>query len=235
MKYPYPLGRNVNPFDYRDFNLRQWAFREKTTVTESDWKFPASSLDQLETPHCVGFAIAGFRINLPTFTPQTNDDGHKYYYKCKEYDGQPLMENGSCSRSAAKTMVFYGMINAYAFATDMETLKWWLLNRGPLIVGTSWTMDMFTPDKDNIIHYTGVEVGGHEYILNAYKPNLYRIHNSWNDAWGINGEAWIPEDELTALFNHSGDALTAVELDPTIPIPDPKNPGCLSKVAGLFK
>lgn len=238
MKYPYhPLGRNQNPFDANDYNLRDFIPRMVSLETESDWKFPAPSLDQKNTPHCVGFAGANFRVNYPTFTPQTNADGDKYYYKSKEYDGQPLQENGSCGRSLAKALVYYGVIQAYAFALDIPTLDYWLLNKGPIMVGTVWTMDMFSPDADNVIHCTGSEAGGHEYLLNAKKPGWKRIHNSWSDSWGIKGEAWISDEEFEKIFSYNGDALTAVELDnDPIPTPDPapENPGCLSALKKLW-
>ena len=229
------LGRVKSPFDENDYNLRDFIPRMISTVTESNWQYPAESLDQKDTPHCVGFSIANFGINLPTFTPYKNADGDKFYYKCKEYDGQPGMENGSCSRSAAKTMVFYKMISAYAFALEMQTLKYWVLNKGPVIVGTIWTNDMFIPDEGNVIHPTGDNAGGHEYILNGFKDGFYKIHNSWGDAWGLGGEALISELDFEKLFAYDGEALTAVELDPANPPPINENPGCFTVIGKLWK
>jgi len=243
MNYPYPLGRNQNTYDPKDLLLREMILRVPTDIVDMEWDYPGPATDQGVTPHCVGFAGANFLINLPTFTPQTNADGDRYYYKSVEYDGNPNSENGSTSRSLAKTLVFYGAINAYAFIYDQKTFDFWLRTKGPIICGTNWTEGMFFPDVNYIIHTTGNVVGGHEYEVNAIRGDdtygLYRIQNSWGDGYGDHGAVWIPKKEFWDNFKYGGDALTAIELDPVIPLPEPdpepEKPGCLSKIVGLFK
>jgi hypothetical protein len=115
-------------------------------------------------------------------------------------------------RSGAKVLMNEGRISAYAFARNLHDIKWWLLNRGPIIMGTIWTVDMFTPNADNIITIGGEVVGGHAYLINEWRSDNYiGILNSW-DGWGKNGKAYISADHLERLFTYQGEALTAIEL-----------------------
>lgn len=170
--------------------------------------------DGIGVHNCVGFSIANFGINAPVETHYTNDDGHKFYYDAKEFDGEPKQENGSTIRSAAKVMRKYGQIDNYAFAPDMETIRWWVLNKGPMVVGTIWTASMLKPDEDYVIKPDSNIVGGHAYVLNSYDESGYfGIQNSWGSEWGFNGKAYIHEDDFRKLFMRGGEAIAAVELD----------------------
>ena len=210
----FPLGRYPSPFDPRDFNLA--AFKPKltiTTVTEREWAFNSLPLNQEATNHCVGFSGADFGINDPIQDNYTDADGHRFYYMCKVFDGDPTGEMGSNIRSIAKTLRQEGRIDAYAFASDMATIKYWLLNRGPLIVGTIWTDAMFNPDANGVIEVGGTVVGGHAYVLNKWtKDNFIRIQNSWGLNWGINGQGYISAANFEKIFRYGGEAVTAVEL-----------------------
>ncbi len=208
------FGRNQSPHDPRDYNLKWFIPRGEQLPKEKMWDFPADSLDQGETPHCVGFSMAGFGINLPTYTPYTNKDGHKFYYLCKIEDGEPELENGSTLRSAAKVLQNTGAIEAYAFARDKQTILWWLRNRGPIIMGTLWTDTMMEPGEGNILDTSGHFLGGHAWIANGIREDDYiRGQNSWGEPWGDNGAFYIHIDDFMELFSYGGEALAAVELE----------------------
>lgn len=210
------FGRIPSPHDPRDYNIRN--FIPKGAMLEplasKKWDFPMEALDQGETTHCVGFSMADFGINYPTFTLYENEDGHEFYYKCKEVDGNPNSEEGSYIRSAAKVLKDIGAIEGYAFATKLEAIKWWLLNKGPIIAGTLWTEGMMEPDENNVIETTGEILGGHAYVLNEWREDDYiGIQNSWGPSWGDNGKAYIKAEEFIAIFPYEGEALAAVELE----------------------
>jgi len=210
------MGWNPSPFDPKDFTLGDFIpqFPMSLSLIRSKyWDFPVDSLNQDDTPHCVGFSIADFGINLPTYTSYTNEDGHDFYYKCKIKEGHPGEENGSNLRAAAKVMKDAGRINAYAFANKVDSIKWWLLNKGPMIAGTVWTTDMYETNENFVIKPTGSRVGGHAYLLNGYTSDGYiSIQNSWGNDWGLNGKAYIHEDDLAQLLRQGGEVITAVEL-----------------------
>jgi hypothetical protein len=234
----FALGRNPSKFDARDYRLGDFMPKLATNVfvaPDTKWEFLSAPLNQGDTPHCVGFSIGDFGICLPVQDFLTNKDGHNFYYACKIIDQEPNQENGSNIRSAAKVMQQNGMIETYAFASSINEIKWWLVNKGPMVIGTTWTNDMFSPDSDNIIHITGGEAGGHAYLINEVRNNsLFGIQNSWGDNWGINGKAYIPISEFTTLFRNGGEAISAVEL--SAPISQPKRwSGCLNALISLAK
>ena len=213
----YPLGRLPSPFDIRDYNLATFipygASMFTTEKTEMAWDFPTISLDQDNLPHCVGFSLAHFGINSPINTMYTKQDGHDFYYKCKFIDQRPYVEEGTYIRSGAKVLMNEKRIDAYAFARNLHDIKWWLLNRGPLIMGTIWTVEMYTPDKDNIVRIGGEVMGGHAYLINEWRSDNYiGIQNSWGEYWGDKGKAYISAEHLERLFSYQGEAMTAIEL-----------------------
>ena len=211
----FGMGRLPSPFDARDYTLGD--FIPKLTmriVTNKLWEFlEPEPLNQESTPHCVGFSMANFMINLPTYNKKTNEDGHRFYYLCKVQDGDPEAEDGSNLRSACKVLKNLKRINGYAFASNIAQVKYWLLNKGPLIAGTVWTEDMFKPDYNNIIHPTGTVAGGHAYLLNEWTKDGYiGIQNSWGNLWGKSGKAYIKDTDFAELLRQGGEALASVEL-----------------------
>jgi len=238
MTFSRPMGRKPSPFDARDYNLANFmpkGIGKLSLVTEMEWNFPLAPLNQGYTNHCVGFGGAGWGINEPISDNYLDEDGHKFYYLCKIVDGEPENEDGSYVRSIAKVLKNVGRVDAYAFASDMASIKWWLLNRGPLIVGTVWTSGMFTVRPDNTVDISGTPQGGHCYVLNAYrKDNYIRIQNSWGFDWGIDGQAWIAAADFEQIFRYGGEAMTAVEL-PLGVEPTPSNGCVIGLLEQLFK
>lgn len=216
MTYNYNFGRIPSPFDGRDYNLRSFIPRANSLkiIGSKKWEFWGEPLDQGETPHCVGFSMANFGINEPVNTPYLNSDGHLFYYKCKVVDGEPNKENGSYIRSAAKVLRNEGVIETYAFAYDIYAIKWWIINKSPMIVGTIWTEEMLNPNADDIITTGGAILGGHAYLLTEWtEDNYIGIQNSWGKHWGINGKAYISMADFEKIFKYDGEAMTTVEIE----------------------
>jgi hypothetical protein len=219
------FGRIPSPPDPRDFHLTSFVpITLEPSPKERVWDYPAEkTLDQKNSTHCVGFSMANFGINLPTYTPYTNEDAHDFYYKCKIIDGNPGSEEGSTLRSASKVLRNVGAIDGYAFAYDLDTIKWWLLNRGPVIAGTIWTNEMNYPDEDGIIGIGGQPLGGHAYLLTEWTEDGYiGIRNSWGDDWGKKGMAYIKAEDFAEIFKNYGEAVTAVELQEYAQTQEPK-------------
>lgn len=240
MILPYGLGRRISPLDIKNYRLTDFIPPKKLDTSGSRvWEFLADPLDQsLGMPvekqgHCPGFCLANFGINLPIQDNFTNADAHRFYYMCKDFDNEPGMENGSCMLSVAKTGKQLGLFGIYAFAQSIDEVSWWILNRGPVMVGTDWTIDMFTPDENNIIHPTGDVAGGHAYLLNEKNDaGYYHKQGSWN-GWGIHGGAYISIEDFAILFRHGGEVIAVVE-QPQSTAPDPKK-SCITVFTNLFK
>ncbi len=174
-------------------------------------------LDQLDTPHCVGFACADFGNTLPIDSGQTNADGHAIYYAAKVFDDEPREENGSTIRSGAKALQQRGMIQNYAFAKTVDELATWLDAKGPVVMGTTWYSAMMDTDKKGFVHAHGRMEGGHAWALIGYdfrNPfNRYFVGlNSWGVSWGQNGRFNISTGDLRKLLWLDGEAMTAVEI-----------------------
>jgi hypothetical protein len=234
----FKFGRIPSPPDARDYRLSSFISPRKLDVTGTKvWDFLSGPLDQGDTPHCVGFAMANFGINLPIQTAYTNENGHAFYRKCKIVDGDPNGEDGSYLRSAAKVLKAMGIIESYAFAQSTDEISWWLLNKGPVMVGTNWTSGMCVADEDNIVRPTGDVAGGHAYLINdkAYNCDidLYGIQNSWDGYWGINGKAYISIADFSILFRQGGEAIAAVETIPNA-LNKSVGDGCLNAILKAF-
>jgi Papain family cysteine protease len=178
------------------------------------------TLDQGQTPHCVGFTGAGWMSTLPVHDQVENETGHDLYAACKVLDGEPGAEDGSNSRSLCKVLKTRGRIGAYAFTTDAQTVADFVSAHGPVGTGTPWDQSMFNPDGDGYLRPNGDEAGGHEWLIVGYSPagfgNVqepsFVMQNSWGTGWGDNGRAYITSHDYQSLLDRNGDAWAGVEL-----------------------
>jgi hypothetical protein len=229
------LNRKPMKYDHRDYRLGDYitpSMRMKAqSIDFMDWEI-ARILDQGSTPHCVGFAWAGFGISVPVCDDWDNAMGDKIYYAAKVIDGEPNQETGSTTRSGVRAFMQFGHLenNAYAFATSMDSLIVWLKTVGPIITGTNWYTDMFYPDAiTGLVKVGGWIEGGHEWMISGVDTIKRQFHctNSWGTAYGLGGQFYIGFDDYERLFNEEGDAVTTTEV-PCPPEPEPT--GCLNLV-----
>jgi hypothetical protein len=171
-------------------------------------------LDQGQTGHCVGFGWTGWVDAMPVEGNLQNADGHAIYYECKVIDGEPQAENGSTVRSGALALRTRGRLAAFAFATTTAEIDDWINNQGPVVVGTSWTNDMFNPDAQGFVKPTGSVAGGHCYLMleKIDAEDAYVFQNSWGASWGQNGRFKIKRSDFDGLLQGSGEACCAAEL-----------------------
>jgi hypothetical protein len=224
------LGRYPSAFDARDGNYRLASYIPKLTGLDQsrDWPYNADPLDQMDKPHCVGFAGVNWEVSAPTESIHTNQDGHDLYYLCKKIEGEPGLENGSTVRCLALALRLQKRLKAFAWASSVDEISWWLLNRGPVVCGTNWTYDMFQPSSEYVIQPTGKVEGGHAYIINEKKEGFYGIMSSWDNYWGYPGKckAYIEIGQFSELLRQQGEVMTAVEEPVT------QKGGCLAALLG---
>jgi hypothetical protein len=179
------------------------------------WRYWAAlaPLDQGQTPQCVAFSWKGWLRTSPIHT--TTGPGTQFIYdECQKVDGWPLPHDGSSVRAGAQIINGLGYIANYVWATTPDELKTWVLTKGPVVVGTIWTKDMFTPDANGTVKPTGSVVGGHAYLITGYSrvSGRYRCLNSWGSGWGKKGSFWIKDSDLySIIFSNEGEACAAVE------------------------
>jgi len=214
------LGRLSQP-DPRNRNFALPKEFVPPAVRRKFW-WGAEVLDQLDTPQCVGFAgygwlLGGPTTNEPEFTPE---DLYRWAQERDQWAGTDY--DGTSTLGLMKALKDKGYITEYRWAFDAETLVAWLLTNGPVLVGTNWFMDMFTPNIHNgFIEPTGDVVGGHEWrIVGADRDKVcpdgsqgaVRMVNSWGTGWGDKGRAWVSLDDLDLLIKGDGEAVTAIEI-----------------------
>ena len=234
------LSRRPMIHDHRDFALRDFitpSMRKRAAqITAQDWKV-ATILDQGNTPHCVGFAWAGFGISVPVVDAWDNAMGDRIYYAAKIIDGEPGQEDGSDTRSGVKAFGQFANLGAYAFATSLDDIITWLLTSGPVITGTDWYNNMFYPDSSGLVHVGGGVAGGHEWMISGVDTikKLFHCTNSWGTSFGINGQFYLSYADYQLLLNSQGDACTATELAAVpVPVPTPTPaPGCSAAIPFL--
>ena len=171
-------------------------------------------LDQGQTGHCVGFGWSGWVDALPVEGNYQNADGHALYYECKVIDHEPLAENGSTVRSGALALRNRGRLSAFAFATTTAQIDDWINKNGPVVVGTTWTNDMFDPDANGYVKPTGAVAGGHCYVMldKVDAEDAYVFQNSWGASWGQNGRFKMKRSDFGSLLADQGEACVAAEL-----------------------
>jgi papain like protease len=171
-------------------------------------------LDQGQTGHCVGFGWAGWVDALPVEGNYQNADGHAVYYECKVIDGEPLAENGSYVRSGALALRNRGRLAAFGFAKTLTEIDEWINTQGPIVVGTSWTDDMFSPDANGFVKPTGGAAGGHCYLMLEKRDDedAYVFQNSWGSGWGQNGRFKMKRSDFDGLLSDFGEVCCAAEL-----------------------
>lgn len=183
--------------------------------------YGGSVYDQGDSPQCVGYAGFGWLtggpvVNHPLFKPA---DLYHWAQEEDEWPGQDY--DGTSTLGLMKALKKKGYIDTYRWATDADTLVAWLLTKGPVLVGTNWFKDMFTPDKDHFILPTGDDSGGHEWRvvgadLDKKCPDgthgAVRMINSWGHGWGDLGRAWVSIKDFDFLVKHDGEAVTVDEI-----------------------
>jgi hypothetical protein len=206
---------------YEDVTRTHWwqAFNHLANAAGQTPPFPtldkvwdaSFQLDQGNTRHCVGFGWAGWGNTLPFDDNWVDADGHKLYYECKAIEGDPIGEGGAYTRDGAKAMFDRRRLAVYAFATTIDEILTHLRSNGPVVIGTDWTDDMFSPDANGFVKPTGPVAGGHCYLLYGVEGSTLIFKNSWGD-WGDNGSFRMYIADFQVLLDAYGEAIASVEL-----------------------
>jgi hypothetical protein len=218
---PLPgLGRLIS-FDPRDANHPLGAAAPlKVTRSSMMWETPAP-MNQGPTFECTAYSAEHFLMSAPVknniyLTPNQ-------LYKLNQLNDEWPGENysGSSVRAAFKVLQAAGFISEYAWATDADTARRWVLMNGPVVFGTNWYANMMTPNKTTgFIRASGKAVGGHAYMIRGADDTIkcpdgstgaFRVFNSWGEQWGQQGKAWLSYKEGDGLIKNHGECCTALE------------------------
>jgi hypothetical protein len=212
------FGRLIAP-DARDKQYPMRALTRRAVLPASRmWTSRrAFVLDQGQTPHCVGFAWAGFLEAAPHMHQLTNEDAHGFYRLAQqndEWEGENY--DGTSTRGGAKALQSLGLIEGeYVWAQTEDDVWKFVLTRGPVVAGTTWLTGFMATDSKGYLNLTGGEEGGHDWLIigASNSRQAYRMQNSWGEGWGEKGRAWVRRaDFKTLLESLGGDCCSAIEV-----------------------
>jgi hypothetical protein len=209
----YGLGRLPSPPDARDYSMKAAMVELDKTAPPRPVKSWHSDrvLNQLKTPHCVGFAWAGWGISSPVEDDWNNCTGHDIYSRCKQVDGCPE-KDGSTVRAGAKVMKQMGRLGTYFWAGSVDEALDYVSRFGPVVFGTIFTEGMCRPSLiGGIIRPTGKVVGGHAYDIVGVDEKYATIKQSWGLKHGKGGYVRLSIVDLEDIYMQGGEACAATE------------------------
>lgn len=227
------LGR-IEQFDERsrNFQIRPLLDAEAITKPRSYTWSCLPRLNQGNLGACVGFSWAHEIAARPVVKPANYQLGIQLYNRAQEIDSwsnTPPVEGTSviAGVKAAKEAGYYTEYRWCGAGSGRaaEDLVLAVGYRGPVVVGIHWYESMFDPDASGLLHISGNVAGGHAILVNgvlarwsttilsanrAYlnldrRKTLLRLHNSWGDWWGLNGEAFISLEDMDRLLHEGGE------------------------------
>lgn len=206
------LGR-VPEFDERsrDYPVTrslQAAYVADAAPIRRTWRLDGR-LDQEQSDACTGHAWTHEHAAEPKRHKPTSQLAFQWYDLARKLDGLPDEDGGgSTTLGAAKAGVRMGYFDSYEWCFTLEDVLLTISHLGCVVVGTVWRRGMFSPSREGIIHPTGPDDGGHEYLLRGYDPRrgLLVGSNSWGESWGRKGDFLIPAEQWDVLRRADGDA-----------------------------
>lgn len=173
-------------------------------------------LDQGREGACVGFGLTHSLISAPYGALGLDNSyakEHIYWpaqktdqWKGGSYPGAWPKYEGTSVLAGLKVIAKLGWINAYHAALSLNEVLVGLQTR-PAVCGVKVFEGMMTPDKDNFIHNTGDEVGGHCICLIGYdaEREIITFVNSWGESYGDSGLIYMTLAEFDTLRKDDGE------------------------------
>lgn len=206
------FGR-LHALDRRDAKFAITARKSKRT--NRYWQGSVVT-NQGNMPSCVGHAWCHWLSCEPRPAYLAGDYLYKLCQFVDEWPGEDY--EGTSVRAGAKIAAGMGILSAYEWAKTKDALVYTLLERGPVVAGTSWYSGMMD-DSSGLVDASGDNLGGHAYLVDGInlKTGLARIKCAWwnssTQPWGIQGRVNIDIDQLWRLVADDGEACLGVKND----------------------
>jgi hypothetical protein len=196
------LGRIPQP-DARNAQYPLSAVLSSAPLVQKTWGL-RGRLDQGQEGSCVGHGWA-HRVNAePHRHNLTHEDALTFYHQAQKLDAWPGEDyEGTSVLAGAQAVKRDGYLNVYRWARTLDEILLALAHEGPVVAGTPWLQDMFTPDAGGFLRVSGGVAGGHCWLLRGVDPlhERVRMSNSWGSSWGLKGDAWFTFADLQKLVD----------------------------------
>lgn len=218
-RLPGGLGRFAAK-DPRDQNHTFGAVLRKTPVRKSrTWGVIRPALDQGQTSRCVAFSWTQFLGALPIRTGskavRAESAIDALYHNAQVLDEWPGENyNGTSVRAGAKALQAAGHLSEYVWGSTLDDLRQFVMQRGPVVIGSDWHEEMFFPEKHGgYLVVEGANAGGHAWLVTGYNvtKDEFTMFNSWGPDWGVKGSAKIKAEEMQKLLDTNAEMCSAIE------------------------
>ena len=162
--------------------------------------------DQGNSPHCAGYACAGFIEvqNWRTKHYPEQVDGDAIYEKAKTIDGNPKTD-GTTLEAAANAAISMGLISGTPKLINkgINDVKFAIHTYLVCIAGFGITNEWNYVDKKGYIRDLGNKaqsLGGHAVLICGYDTRGVYIQNSWGSNWGLYGFVNLSWEQFEKQF-----------------------------------
>jgi len=136
------------------------------------------------------------------------------YDRARDIDAWPGRDyDGTSADAGAKAMREAGLWDGWRWARTALDSSTVVSRTGPIVLALDWWTGMLEPDANGMLHMTGQVEGGHCILARGYsiRRAAFLLPNSWGTDWGLQGEAWLPEEILAdQLASGRGEAMIPV-------------------------
>lgn len=193
--------------DERDAFYNGETLIKKTHIRSKYWPSPAYT--NPTNKYSVGVAWYNWYQGQKNKLPEQKFFISPLDFLYKEGD----LDNGTI-RGGAKFLHKNKLIRAYYWTQDVDVLANYILNYGPAVVGTEWTLGMANPERETgYIQDSGYVVNSYAYVVDGVNlsRNMFRLKPHAGSSWGRDGRAYLPYEDLRRLLTRdSGEACLPV-------------------------
>lgn len=163
-------------------------------------------LDQGSEGACTGFGASNVLLLGPRHQWWVTDQtAQALYHEAQTLDEWPGEDyEGSSVNGAMLALKKDGRVKSYHWVRSTAEVRHAISYHGAVEMGSDWYEGMWEPDSKGFLNVTGDRVGGHAWALSGYKTVggsfVYRMENSWNRSWGLDGGALLSEAALARLL-----------------------------------
>lgn len=171
--------------------------------TDNKWRQGLTEVEIFRAAYDLHDAVTSEELAIEVYEVATHVDAFSGTF--------PPDDTGSSGIATTKVGKIEGKVKSYHHAF---TLRQCLtsLQSGPVGLGLPWLESMFEPTSDGQLICEGDVAGGHQILCREYDKERGRIwiDNSWTEAWGVHGRAWIAVEDFDRLRRMRGDVILRV-------------------------